>query len=217
MFVPSYAAISWITSFICFVSVARSWVSVSNRVVVRQHSDSRRSSPLYFSEHQEEEEDWRDVRAKLMQQYNTDSEKKVQFQSTTNHTSTTNTTTATWAYDSGTIVECGSLIVSHPIQDFACGGLKQQYFHKCVVLVVKHDAHFTKGVLLNRLTKPIQDKQGNTWTMNFGGDVQGWNSPHPDYTCLHRLKNPKSLEWSLPVVKDIQVSMNNGIILISWN
>lgn len=118
----------------------------------------------------------------------------------------TTTTTKKWAYDSGDVVERGSLIVSHPVQDFACGGLKQQYFHKCVVLVVKHDAHFTKGVILNRPTRrsKLKDLHGNEWTVWFAGDVQGLHSPHPDYTCLHRLKSPKALELSLPVVKDIQ-------------
>jgi len=87
--------------------------------------------------------------------------------------------------------------------------LKQQYFHKCVVLVVKHDAHFTKGVILNRPTQrsKVKDKHNNEWTVWFAGDVQGLHSPHPGYTCLYRLKSPKALEMSLPVVKDIQVSI----------
>lgn len=165
------------------------------------------------------EEDWRDVRAKLLQQYyksestNQQQQQETSMDAPTNSTMSLATTSNKWAYDSGSIVERGSLIVSHPVQDFACGGLKQQYFHKCVVLVVKHDAHFTKGVILNRCSRSMMppkntsntDTATTPWTMYFAGDVQGWNSLHPDYTCLHRLKSPKALELSLPVVKDVHV------------
>lgn len=197
-----------------------------------------KASPNRPEQPEDKEEDWRDVRAKLLQQYYKSEESQQleqQQRKTLNQTfstSPTNATTSTdsttisnkWAYDSGSVVECGSLIVSHPVQDFSCGGLKQQYFHKCVVLVVKHDAHFTKGVILNRCSRSMMPEQplptsnrnnktgtttdtlantNTSWTMHFAGDVQGWNSPHPDYTCLHRLQSPKALELSLPVVKDI--------------
>lgn len=216
-------------------------------------------------EEEGEEEDWRDVRAKLIQQFRSSSSltptprTSTLDDEATNSSSNATATTATsssiaattcnsdstattektknnkknskWAYDSGDVVEQGSLIVSHPVQDFACGGLRQQYFHKCVVLVVKHDAHFTKGVILNRPiptyapqqelssssssssssqqqqpSQKLKDDHGNEWTVWFAGDVQGLHSPHLDYTCLHRLKSPLALELSLPVVKDIQVS-----------
>lgn len=170
---------------------------------------------LYFSENEEdkEKEDWRDVRAKLIQQYRSEQRARASWgDDGESVNSTTATVTQTkWAYDSGDVIERGSLIVSHPVQDFACGGLRQQYFHKCVVLVVKHhdgQHDFTKGVILNRPTQRsrLKDKHNNEWTVWFSGDVQGLHSPNPDYTCLHRLKSPKALEMSLPVVKDIYVS-----------
>ena len=183
------------------------------------------------------DDDWRDVRARLIRQF-----KQQQLPpqgiigqitnsspvSSSSSTTTTTTTTTNWAYDSGGVIERGSLIVSHPVQDFACGGLRQQYFTKCVVLVVKDDKSFTKGVILNRnsLSYPVSSSSsasasssspgGTTtsksfhhpWTIYYGGDVQGIDSPETDYTCLHQLKSPLAQEWSLPIVKDIQVRTN---------
>jgi hypothetical protein len=206
----------------------------------RRHHHS--NQPLYFGEEDQEEEqeqeDWRDVRAKLIQQHRMEKSPARSINSSSSTNSTTSTTStaqqqqtrtrtrtrttsskqrpsssSSWAYDSGGVVEQGSLIVSHPVQDFACGGLRQQYFHKCVVLVVKHDeTQFTKGVILNRPThhqkSRLKDAYNNEWTVWFAGDVQGLHSSNPDYTCLHRLKSPKALEVSSPVVKDIQVSQS---------
>lgn len=185
--------------------------------------------PLRFSEAEDNSsadnntasaEDWRDVRARLIQQFKQPSIAEEEATTTlspisleaTNHSTTTSTRT-TWAYDSGGVIECGSLIVSHPVQDFACGGLRQQYFTKCVVLVVKDDASFTKGVILNRncltFEVPSTTDGGSNkflnWTISYSGDVQGIDSPETDFTCLHRLKSPFVNEFSFPVVKDIQV------------
>jgi len=55
-----------------------------------------------------------------------------------------------WAYDSGKVVERGAVILGGVEQDFGFG-LRQQYFHKAVILVLDHDENtFTKGIILNR-------------------------------------------------------------------
>jgi Uncharacterized ACR, COG1678 len=205
------------------------------------------------------DDDWRDVRARLIQQFkqqqqaqpgNTDSSsprlsfiEKATNSSTTCHTanmgtlssSLSTTTTTSWAYDSGGVIELGSLIVSHPVQDFACGGLRQQWFTKCVVLVVKDDRRFTKGVIVNRNSLSYHVRSSSSfflnpgertnnslhqWTVYYGGDVQGIDSPETDYTCLHQLKGPLAQEWSLPVLKDIQVRRtvrsNMSTLLVSF-
>jgi Uncharacterized ACR, COG1678 len=181
----------------------------------------------------DEREDWRDVRARLVHQFRKlnaateagATERSVQNKragnsSSTNRSTTPNSNTSSasyaWAYDSGGVIERGSLIVSHPVQDFACGGLRQQYFTKSVVLVVKDDATFTKGVILNRnyityqipntLNRNSNDGYTGAWTVYYGGDVQGLDSPETDFTCLHRLKSAMAMEFSHPIVKDIQVS-----------
>ena len=92
-----------------------------------------------------------------------------------------------------------------PHQDFACGGLRQQYFHKCVVLVVEHTPRFTKGIVLNR---PVQHTLSTTTTTDpvwhFAGDVQGfsWSHPPPSTICLH--SNTDWSEYSESIVNDIQ-------------
>jgi len=201
-------------------------------------------------------EDWRDVRARLIEQFQKQYGNQQQQQpededqvndivhepkaTTTNGDSgdTGSTkTTAAWAYDSGGVIERGSLLISHPVQDFACGGLRQQYLTKCVVLIIKDEPTFTKGVILNRnvLTYkvPFLEQYGNgkintnnnrthshhdshhhptknhvyDWTIYYGGDVQGIDSPETDFTCLHRLQSPTAKKLSSPLVKDIQVSL----------
>jgi hypothetical protein len=55
-----------------------------------------------------------------------------------------------WAYDSGKVIEKGAVILGGVEQDFGFG-LRQQYFHKAVILVLDHDENrFTKGIILNR-------------------------------------------------------------------
>jgi putative AlgH/UPF0301 family transcriptional regulator len=101
--------------------------------------------------------------------------------------------------------------------------LRQQYFHKCVVLVTQHDATFTKGVILNRpssafRTDPDSKGKGVCWHVQFGGDVQGatWlPKSQEEVLCLHRLKNsPVASEMSETVVGDIQVSWRVGATVL---
>jgi putative AlgH/UPF0301 family transcriptional regulator len=150
--------------------------------------------------------DWRDFRAKLVMQ---------EQQNTLSRSPSSSKPSDSWAYESGDVIETGSLIVSHPSQDFACGGLRQQYFYKSVVLVVEHTPTFTKGLILNRPTdQTLKDDHGEDWKVWYGGDVQGMESDNESYLCLHRLgKNsaPNSnktsphlaSELSTPVLQDI--------------
>ena len=79
-----------------------------------------------------------------------------------------------WAYDSGNIIEKGAIILGGAEQDFGFG-LRQQYFHKAVILVLDHDENtFTKGIILNRPSEKMMsdDVNGKEWRVWFGGDVQ---------------------------------------------
>ena len=79
-----------------------------------------------------------------------------------------------WAYDSGNIIEKGAIILGGAEQDFGFG-LRQQYFHKAVILVLDHDENtFTKGIILNRPSEKMMsdDVNGKEWKVWFGGDVQ---------------------------------------------
>jgi putative AlgH/UPF0301 family transcriptional regulator len=112
-----------------------------------------------------------------------------------------------WAYDSGTVIEKGAVILGGVEQDYGFG-LRQQYFHKALILVLDHDeSKFTKGIILNRpsdLTLDDDTNKGLKWRVWFGGDVQGFNSDNPDIVCLHTLKNEKALRASNSVMKDIK-------------
>mmetsp|Transcript_45677 Transcript_45677/g.110671 ORF Transcript_45677/g.110671 Transcript_45677/m.110671 type:complete len:663 (+) Transcript_45677:155-2143(+) len=123
-----------------------------------------------------------------------------------------------FAYDSGDMIEQGSVILGGVEQDFGFG-LRQQYFHKCVVLVVDHEeSTFTKGIILNRPTDMVLDDEinpGKKWRVWFGGDVQGLDAKKPDIVCLHSLKNPKAVSASIPVMNDIQwTSFDNAKRLV---
>mmetsp|Transcript_15963 Transcript_15963/g.30095 ORF Transcript_15963/g.30095 Transcript_15963/m.30095 type:complete len:769 (-) Transcript_15963:175-2481(-) len=119
-----------------------------------------------------------------------------------------------WAYDAGHVIEKGAVILGGVEQEFGFG-LRQQYFHKVVCLVLEHDEKFTRGVILNRPTDMLLvDEYGTKWRIWFGGDVQNLNHPMPDIVCLHSLRgkddhdgneeNSLVDEVSKTVMKDIQ-------------
>ena len=112
-----------------------------------------------------------------------------------------------WAYDSGDVIEQGAVILGGVEQEFGFG-LRQQYFHKALILVLDHEESvFTKGILLNRPTDLLLEDDinpGKKWRVWFGGDVQGIHSQRPDITCLHSIKDPRATKASIPVMKSIQ-------------
>ena len=153
--------------------------------------------------------DWRDFRAKLVLQ--------EQQQNTTAATPTTTTQPTSWAYESGDVIEKGSLIVSHPSQDFACGGLRQQYFYKSVVLVVEHSPSFTKGLILNRPTdQTLKDDHGEAWPLWYGGDVQGIDSDNESFLCLHRLNSNEGTNKTCHLAKELSVPILQDIASTPW-
>lgn len=185
--------------------------------------------------------DWRDVRAKLVMRYRNkeeEEEKDVGLGSISTENDMKNLTTTTkqkkgttltsttqsiisrsnycWAYDSRDVIETGSLIVSHPSQDFTCTGLRQQYFYKCVVLVVEHSSQCTKGIIINRPTdqtmKDCQQKE-ELWKLSFGGDVEGIGSGggESSLACLYRRNGDSS-----QVPKGMMINILKDISIVPW-
>jgi len=169
------------------------------------------------SSHNGEDEDWRDFRAKLVLQ-----EKRQQVGDDTASKATQESDSASdtsWAYDSGTVIEKGSVILSRSEQDFGYG-LRQQYFHKSVILVLHHSEEFTKGVILNRpmdlkLSEadfvnedgtPLDDTNSdeNRWQVWYGGEVQSFYSEQPEIICIHSITSPEANRVSEKIIKDIQ-------------
>ncbi|EKX34079.1 hypothetical protein GUITHDRAFT_147476 [Guillardia theta CCMP2712] len=131
--------------------------------------------------------DWRSFRAKLVAQ--------EKSSSTSLHDSDE------WAYNAGEFVEQGSVLLggSETMLGF---GLRQQYFHKCVLLVLYHNKDFTKGVIINRPTL-MTTKRG--WRRWYGGDVQGITAPEfvQEEVCLHRIQHPAAQEVSATVIEGV--------------
>jgi len=75
-----------------------------------------------------------------------------------------------WAYETP-LLEQGSVVMSAvpKAEPSTRGhGLRQQYFHKCMILALEHDKSFTKGIILNRPTAYVLDN----FKIWCGGDVQ---------------------------------------------
>jgi putative AlgH/UPF0301 family transcriptional regulator len=100
---------------------------------------------LFESKTTSEASDWKDFRAKLVLGNRGIKESSTSFDSSLSP--------ASWAYDTGTFVEPGSILVSRVTSTVACHDLRQPYLHKCVILILEHsDNDFTKGIILNRPT-----------------------------------------------------------------
>ena len=145
------------------------------------------------SSNDEDDEDWRAFRAKLVMSESTSEDvtkegvvEKAQeeddldgFGALFSETSVSGFTPLDpdqyqWAYDSGKVIEKGAVILGGVEQNFGFG-LRQQYFHKSVILVLDHDEHtFTKGIILNRPSDRMMEddiNDGLKWRVWFGGDV----------------------------------------------
>eukprot|EP00536_Pseudo-nitzschia_multiseries_P003839 jgi/Psemu1/8665/gm1.8665_g len=220
-------------------------VHQSGLVVLSSSSSSSSSSS------NDATEDWRDIRAKLVMQYdmgeNTVADATAAAAAAaaskegTNATATTTTTTTTtstattktpssakttkannrWAYDAGDLIEVGSLIVSHPSQDWR--GLQKQHFHKCIILVIEHSREGTKGIILNRKLQ-LQGTNGdndnnnnnnnnddndnkNNWNSYFGGNTQGMGSEDESLGCLYRLNDLSrvTIGMAVRILNDIAI------------
>ncbi|KAL7544933.1 hypothetical protein ACHAWF_008303 [Thalassiosira exigua] len=143
-----------------------------------------------------DEEDWRAFRARLVLGNGEGSEIS---------------SSSPWAYDSGRVIEPGSIVLAKAEPDFCYFGLDQQYFHKSVMLVTYHEeGEFTKGVILNRPTnlflgdEDFLDEDGepyvskieadgtsergeNSWRIWFGGDVKSLYCDDTEIVCLHSI------------------------------
>lgn len=195
------------------------------------------SFPASASDGGEDDEDWRDFRAKLVMSHReNESEGPADSIPADNSTTATRTRDQSktesshhWAYESGDAIEVGSIILACPEQDFGYG-LRQQYFHKCLVLVTYHDERsFTKGIILNRPTdlifgdedlcnadgSPLEDtRPGRKWRTMYGGEVKGLDSDDPEQTVLHCLASDAAKEVSTKVLNNLYWTTMAGARLL---
>ena len=64
-----------------------------------------------------------------------------------------------WAYDSGSVIETGAVILGGVEQEFGFG-LRQQYFHKVVMLILDHKVREQSGALGSRYPLPSSHYNG---------------------------------------------------------
>lgn len=172
------------------------------------------SRPLFLCNEEKEEDDetidlserdWRAFRAKLVMQPSERKEKREYSEDDDVDgigAALSCEEPTQWAYDSGFVVERGAVILGGVEQEFGFG-LRQQYFHKVVMLVLEHDeSKFTKGIILNRPSDAYLDLS-KKWKVWFGGDVQNLDSAMPEVVCLHSLRSKEAKEVSFPVLKNI--------------
>ena len=148
-------------------------------------------------------DDWRKFRANLVLQDLIEEN----GDSIENNKDAAKTSSKSWAYEAGTLIEKGSIILSRVESSLGCHDLRQPYFHKCAVLVLEHDEDSTRGIILNRPSNLIcsdgdillleedddDDEQRvdpnpeNAWPMSFGGDIAGLFSDEPMIVALHSM------------------------------
>lgn len=145
---------------------------------------------------------------------------------------------SSYAYDSGNMIEKGSIILAKVEPDFCYFGLNQQYFHKSVMLVTYHEENeFTKGIILNRPTNLFLDdedfldddgepylktdgKNGensndvNSWRIWFGGDVRGLYADESEggteIVCLHSIQTELARNVSEEILKNVFTTNYEG-------
>ena len=96
---------------ISFRPLFKSYSANNNKLVVRPFT-----SLLSASFDSDKEEDWRAFRAKLVQD---------------GIATSYDDTPSSWAYDSGLLVEKGSIVLSRVEDSLGCHDLRQPYFCKC--------------------------------------------------------------------------------------
>ena len=146
------------------------------------------------------DDEWRSFRAKLV----SNEEGKVDANS-----ASPSLEQYQYAYDAKTSIETGSIIAAYtppssPNAPPGGGsfGLRQNYFHKSVILLLSHDRkRFTKGIILNRPIERTVTYANLTWTCSYGGDVQCFDSVNlfPSFVCLHTLRSPEAQRISIPI------------------
>ena len=131
-----------------------------------------------------------------------------------------------WAYDSGDLIERGSVVISIPSSDPIAKDidtLNNQCYRKSIILVLDVKPDFIQGIILNRptnirvvegmkLVRPEEEEacgdggSSSRWKVWFGGEALGLYSDFPKIMCLHSLQTKLALDVSEVVLPGILVS-----------
>jgi putative AlgH/UPF0301 family transcriptional regulator len=169
------------------------------RSILWNHDDNNR----------DQEKDWRDFRARLVQQ-------ESQLLTNNDVNIPVNTpiisSSGKWAYETS-FIEKGTIILSHPKPSFGGGLLRHPFWHKAVMLILDHNDESiqqeseTLGIFLNRHTDFIHYDNNQSWNIWYGGPVhcglQFADLNTAELICLHSLSCNEARRSSKEIVRDI--------------
>ena len=133
--------------------------------------------------------DWREMRARLVAQ-----------------AAGQKAPSAGFVYESP-LIEQGTILLGGTQLEFGFA-LRQQFFHKCVLLLLEHNEGFTKGIILNRPSE-LQLDGWRVWCghgqVGDGGLFAGADAAKGDLeiNCLHALEGTLAERLSTRVIKGV--------------
>ena len=145
----------------------------------------------------DDEMDWREMRARLIAQENQAAPKEG----------------GSYVYEAA-LIEQGTVLLGGTKQAFGFA-LRQQFFHKCVLLLLQHDEDFTKGIILNRPSALEQDGW-RLWCghgqVADGGIFVGEEDARGELeiNCLHSLEGFMADRLSTRVIKGVSYTSLAG-------
>ena len=140
--------------------------------------------------------DWREMRARLVAQ-----------------AAGQEAPSAGFVYESP-LIEQGTILLGGTQQEYGFA-LRQQFFHKCVLLLLEHNEGFTKGIILNR-PSALQLDGWRVWCghgqVGDGGLFAGADAVKGDLeiNCLHALEGELPDRLSTRVIKGVSYTDLDG-------
>jgi len=189
--------------------------------VVPQQQQQRRMSAS--NESDDGEMDWREMRARLIAQ-----EQKADSTSSTSATLSsiggdittgTDGSTSSYVYETP-LIEQGCILLGGTKMEFGFA-LRQQFFHKSVMLLLQHDESFTKGIILNR-PSALEVNGWRAWCghgqVADGGMFVGEERKigELEINVLHSLTSREANEVSTRVIKGVSyTSLEEAELLVA--
>jgi len=155
----------------------------------------------------EGEMDWREMRARLVAQQKASS---AEGQKATDPSISDR---SSFVYETP-LIEQGTVLLAGTRMDFGFA-LRQQFFHKSVMLLIQHDDTFTKGIILNR-PSALEVDGWRAWCghgqVAEGGLFVGAERKmgQLEINALHSLTGPEADKVSTRVIKGVSVTSLDG-------
>jgi hypothetical protein len=152
----------------------------------------------------DDEMDWREMRARLVAQEAQQDPAAAQQDPAA---------AGGYVYESP-LIEQGTVLLGGTREVYDCS-LRQQFFHKCVLLILQHDESFTKGIILNR-PSALELDGWRLWCghgqVAEGGLFVGKAAARGELeiNCLHALEGFMADRLSKRVIKGVSYTSLEG-------